>query len=69
MSALIVRSGAPRVGTVGADSAVPSRPARKNYGTTVEVMDGLSERERLRTPSDGLQDDQVIRTVAPAPVP
>jgi RND family efflux transporter MFP subunit len=66
-SALIVRSGPPRVATVGADGKVrfPVVQLGRDFGTTVEVVGGLSERDRLLvTPPDTLEEGAVVRIPA-----
>ncbi len=66
-SALIIRSGPPRVATVGADGKVrfPVVQLGRDFGTTVEVVGGLSERDRLLvTPADTLQEGAVVRIPA-----
>jgi RND family efflux transporter MFP subunit len=66
-SALIIRSGPPRVAVVGADSRVrfPLIQLGRDFGTTVEVVGGLSERDRLLvTPSDTLQEGAAVKVAA-----
>jgi len=66
-SALIIRSGPPRVAIVGADGKVrfPVVQLGRDFGTTVEVVGGLSERDRLLvTPPDTLQEGAVVRIPA-----
>ncbi len=66
-SALIIRSGPPRVATVGPDNEVRFRLVQLgwDYGTTVEVIQGLSEQDRLVVaPPDGLQEGVVVSPVA-----
>ncbi len=66
-SALIIRSGPPRVATVGADGKVrfPVVQLGRDFGTTVEVVGGLSEQDRLLvTPADTLQEGAVVRIPA-----
>jgi membrane fusion protein, multidrug efflux system len=68
-TALIIRSGPPRVATVGSDSTVRFRAVQlgRDYGSTVEVIQGLSEQDRLVVaPPDGLQDGAVVNPVASA---
>ena len=69
-SALILRSGPPRVATVGADNKVRFQLVQlgRDYGTTVEVVAGLSEKYPLLVaPPDDLQEGQLVRTLtAPA---
>lgn len=66
-SALIIRSGPPRVATVGTDGKVRFQVVQlgRDFGTTVEVVGGLSERDRLLvTPPDTLQEGTVVRIPA-----
>jgi RND family efflux transporter MFP subunit len=69
-NALIIRSGPPRVATVGADGKVRFSVVQlgRDFGTTVEVVGGLSERDRLLvTPPDTLQEGAVVRIPASPP--
>jgi len=64
-SALILRSGPPRVATVGTGNKVRFQLVQlgRDYGTTVEVVGGLSEKHPLLVaPPDNLQEGQVVRT-------
>jgi RND family efflux transporter MFP subunit len=66
-SALIIRSGPPRVATVGADSRVRFRNVQlgRDYGTSVEIVDGLSEQDRLLVaPPEDVKENDVVRAVA-----
>jgi len=66
-SALIVRSGPPRVATVGAANKVRFQIVQlgRDYGATVEVVDGLKESDQLLVaPPDDLQDGGAVRTLA-----
>jgi multidrug efflux pump subunit AcrA (membrane-fusion protein) len=69
-SALILRSGPPRVATIGTDKKVRFQLVQlgRDYGTTVEVVAGLNEKYPLLVaPPDNLQDGQLVRTLtAPA---
>ena len=68
-TALIIRSGPPSVATVGPDSKVRFRHVQlgRDYGTTVEVIQGLTEQDRLvAAPPDGLRDGTVVNQVAAA---
>ena len=69
-SALILRSGAPRVATVASDNKVRFQNVQlgRDYGTTVEIVDGLSATDRLViAPGDDLQESDQVRAVnAPA---
>ena len=65
-SALIIRSGPPRVATVAAGDKVQFKIVQlgRDYGTSVEVVQGLDKKDRLLTaPSDDLQEGQTIRTL------
>jgi RND family efflux transporter MFP subunit len=65
-SALILRSGPPRVATVGADRKIRFQLVQlgRDYGTSVEVLAGLSEKYPLLVaPPDNLQDGQLVRTL------
>jgi RND family efflux transporter MFP subunit len=69
-SALIMRSGPPRVATVGADNKVRFQVVQlgRDYGTRVEVIDGLTEKERLLVaPADDLNEGDVVRAVVSPP--
>jgi len=71
-SALIIRSGPPRVAVVGADGRVrfPVVQLCRDFGTTVEVVGGLSERDRLLvTPPDTLQEGAAVQVAAPSAGP
>ena len=63
-SALIFRSGQPRVATVSGANKVRFQTVQlgRDYGTSVEVVDGLSEKDRLLiAPPDDLQDGDSVR--------
>lgn len=65
-SALIVSFGQPRIATVGPDNRIQSHPVQlgRDYGTRIEIVDGLSEKDRLLVaPPDGLQDGTLVRPV------
>ena len=68
-NALLFRPEGPRVAAVGADGRVSLRTVRigRNYGTSVEVADGVTANDRLvLNPPDSLNDgDQV--SIAPEP--
>jgi RND family efflux transporter MFP subunit len=69
-SALIVSFGQTRVATVGPDNRIQSHPVQlgRDYGTRIEIVDGLSEKDRLLVaPPDGLQDGTLVRPVNAAP--
>jgi hypothetical protein len=60
-------TGPPRVVTVGTDGKVRFQVVQlgRDFGTTVEVVGGLSERDRLLvTPPDTLQEGAVVRMPA-----
>jgi multidrug efflux pump subunit AcrA (membrane-fusion protein) len=63
-NALLIRAEGVRVASVDAQGRIRLLPVRigRNYGESVEVLDGLSGRERLvLNPPDSLADgDQVI---------
>jgi RND family efflux transporter MFP subunit len=63
-NALLIRGDGIRVAVVGGDNRVHLRPVRigRNYGETVEVLDGIAGREQLvLNPSDSLAEgDQVF---------
>jgi RND family efflux transporter MFP subunit len=66
-SALIVRSGAPRVAIVGSDNRVRFQVVQlgRDFGSTVEIANGLSEQDRvLATPPDSLQDGAAVQVAS-----
>ena len=66
-TAIIIRSGPPRVAVVDANGAVRLRPVQlgRDFGSTIEVTSGLSEQDRLVVaPPDGLQEGVVVSPVA-----
>lgn len=67
-NALMIRAEGPRVAAVGADNKVHLRPVRvgRNYGEAIEVLDGVSGKDRLvLNPPDSLNEgDEVV--IAPA---
>jgi RND family efflux transporter MFP subunit len=66
-SALIIRSGPLHVAVVGADGKVRFLAVQlgRDFGTTVEVVGGLSERDRLLvTPPDTLQEGAAVQVTA-----
>jgi RND family efflux transporter MFP subunit len=70
--ALIIRGGSPRVAILGADNKVRFKIVHlgRDYGATLEVVDGLSETDRLvMAPPDDLQEGQVVRAVITPAVP
>jgi RND family efflux transporter MFP subunit len=63
-SALIFRSGQPRVATVVGANKVRFQIVQlgRDYGASIEVVDGLSEKDRLLiAPPDDLQDGDTVR--------
>jgi RND family efflux transporter MFP subunit len=63
-SALIFRSGQPRVATVVGANKVRFQIVQlgRDYGANIEVVDGLSEKDRLLiAPPDDLQDGDTVR--------
>jgi RND family efflux transporter MFP subunit len=84
-SALIIRAGGPRVAIVGPDQKIRFQlvDLGRDYGATVEVIRGISPRDRLvNSPPDGLVDGSAVRIAkavtttpptpagsAPAPAP
>jgi RND family efflux transporter MFP subunit len=65
-SALIVSFGQPRVATVGPDNRIRSHSVQlgRDYGTRIEIVDGLSEKDRLLVaPPDGLQDGTLVHPI------
>jgi RND family efflux transporter MFP subunit len=68
-NALMIRAEGPRVAAVGADGRVSLRAVRigRNYGQSVEVLDGTSENDRLvLNPPDSLNEGDVVTVVAAA---
>jgi len=69
-SALIVRSGPVRLATIAAGSKVHFQTVQlgRDYGATVEVLDGLSAEDQLLiAPPDDLQDGDTVKVLgAPA---
>jgi RND family efflux transporter MFP subunit len=66
-NALLIRSEGPSVAAVGADNKVSLRPVRigRNYGEAIEVLDGVTESDRLvLNPPDSLNDGDEV-AVAP----
>src|SRR5258706_382705 len=66
-SALIVRTGAPRVAVLGAANKVHFQTVQlgRDYGATVEVVDGLKESDQLLVaPPDDLEDGGAVRILA-----
>jgi RND family efflux transporter MFP subunit len=68
-NALLIRSEGPSVAAVGADSKVRLRPVRvgRNYGEAIEVLDGVTETDRLvLNPPDSLNDGDEVFVIVPA---
>lgn len=66
-TAIIIRSGPPRVALVDANGVVRLGQVQlgRDFGSTIEVISGLSEQDRLVVaPSDGLQEGVVVSPVA-----
>lgn len=64
--ALIFRSGLPRVATLAGSNKVRFQTVQigRDYGSTVEVVDGLSDKDRLLiAPPDDLQDGDAVRAI------
>lgn len=69
-SAVIIRGGSPQIVTLGADNRVRFHIVHlgRDYGATLEVVAGLSDKDRLvLAPSDDLQDGQVVRALMNTP--
>jgi RND family efflux transporter MFP subunit len=67
VNAMLFRAEGPRVAVVGQDKRVQLRPITigRDYGTTLEVLGGISADERvIINPSDSLEDGQQVN-VAP----
>jgi RND family efflux transporter MFP subunit len=67
-NALLIRAEGPRVAAVGADNKVSLRAVRvgRNYGEAIEVLDGVTESDRLvLNPPDSLNEGDEV-AVAPA---
>jgi len=68
-SALIIRSASPQVAIVGKDHKLRFQVVHlgRDYGSTVEVLEGLSDRDQLLlAPSDDLQEGEAVRIVTPS---
>ena len=66
-SALIVRAGPPRIATLGAANRVHFQTVQlgRDYGATVEVVDGLNENDQLLiAPPDDLQDGGTVKVLS-----
>jgi RND family efflux transporter MFP subunit len=66
-NALLIRAEGPRVAAVGADNKVSLRPVRvgRNYGEAIEVLDGVTESDRLvLNPPDSLNDGDEVAVAA-----
>jgi RND family efflux transporter MFP subunit len=66
-NALLIRAEGPRVAAVGADNKVSLRPVRvgRNYGEAIEVLDGVTESDRLvLNPPDSLNDGDEVSVAA-----
>lgn len=63
VNAMLFRAEGPRVGVVGADGKVHLQPISigRDYGSTLEILSGLSEQDRIIVnPSDSLEDGQQV---------
>jgi multidrug efflux pump subunit AcrA (membrane-fusion protein) len=63
-TAIIIRSGPPRVAVVDANGAVRLRQVElgRDFGSTIEVTSGLNEQDRLiAAPADNVQDGMTVR--------
>ena len=68
INAMLFRAEGARVAVVGADGKVQLRPVSigRDYGATLEILDGLSVDEQLIVnPSDSLEEGQQVRVVTP----
>ena len=71
-TAVIIRSGPPRVAIVDADGTVHLQPVQlgRDFGSTIEVVSGLGEHDLvIAAPADGLQDRARVRPLAPSAEP
>ncbi len=69
-SALVIRREGPRVAVVGDDDKASLKAVEigRDYGSTVEIVSGLTERDRvIIDPPDGILDGTAVRAVTPAP--
>ena len=67
VNAMLFRQEGPRVAVVGHDNRVKLRPITigRDYGTTLEILDGVSVEDRvIVNPADSLEDGQKVN-VAP----
>lgn len=70
VNAMLFRSEGPRLAVVGADHKVELRPISigRDYGTTLEVLDGVSTQDQIViNPSDSLEDGQQVNLAPPSP--
>ena len=70
VNAMLFRSEGPRLAIIGPDNKVELRPISigKDYGTTLEVLSGLSIQDQVViNPSDSLEDGQVVNLAPPSP--
>jgi RND family efflux transporter MFP subunit len=68
-NALLIRGEGMRVAAVGADGRVKLRPIKvgRNFGQTVEVLDGIGPDEQLiLNPSDSISDGDKVAIAPPA---
>jgi RND family efflux transporter MFP subunit len=66
VNAMLFRQEGPRVAVVGPDNKVQLRSIAigRDYGTTLEILDGVSLQDRvIINPSDSLEDGQIVNVV------
>ena len=67
VNAMLFRQEGPRLAIVGADNRVQLRPITigRDYGTTLEVLGGVSLEDRIIiNPADSLEDGQIVNVAA-----
>ena len=70
VNAMLFRSEGPRLAVVDADKKIRLRPITigRDYGTTLEVLDGVSTQDQIViNPPDSLQDGQQVNLAPPSP--
>jgi RND family efflux transporter MFP subunit len=70
VNAMLFRSEGPRLAVVGPDNKVQLRPISigKDYGTTLEVLAGVSTQDQIViNPPDSLEDGQQVTLAPPSP--
>jgi len=68
VNTMLFRAEGPRVAVVGADNKVALRPINigRDYGTTLEILGGVSPTDRIVVnPSDSLEDGQPVTVEQP----